>query len=490
MTYIAAIDQGTTSCRTIIFDSLWRVCSSVQEEITQYYPQPGWVEHDPEEIWETQYRTLTRAIADAGLKAEQITAIGITNQRETTVVWDVRTGKAIHPAIVWQDRRTSAICYDLQEKGYSDHIKSITGLMTDAYFSGPKIQWLLNEVEGARELANAGFLKFGTIDSWLIWKLTHGSVHATDHSNASRTMLYDLHSGAWSLPMCDLLQVPVSLLGEIKDSNAFYGNAHINGTKIPIMGVAGDQQAALFGQQCFLPGQAKNTYGTGCFLLMNIGLQPVWSKNGLLTTIAWSLNGQRTFALEGSVFIGGAVIQWLRDELQLIQTAEETSALAASVPDNGGVYFVPAFTGLGAPYWNMEARGMITGLSRGSKKAHIVRAALESIAYQSKDLIRAMEKDCGIPLNELKTDGGATMNDWLMQFQSDILQCPIFRASNMESTALGAAMLAAGNLDRQMESSNSLEPSFQPKMPLIQSEQLYQNWLNEVERLLPSASKS
>jgi glycerol kinase len=486
--YIAALDQGTTSCRTLIFDSAWNICSCIQQEFKQYYPQPGWVEHDPEEIWLTQFSTLERAIAEAGIEAAQIASIGITNQRETTVIWDIRTGQPIHNAIVWQDRRTAEICYDLQKNGHAEDIKHITGLMTDAYFSGTKIQWMLNQVQGARELAEAGYLKFGTIDSWLIWKLTQGKVHATDHSNASRTMLYDLHSGTWSPHMCNLLQVPLSMLAEIKDSNACYGHAQVQGMAIPIMGVAGDQQAALFGQQCFMPGEAKNTYGTGCFLLMNIGHQPIWSNHGLLTTIAWSINGKRTFALEGSIFIGGAVIQWLRDELHLIQHAEETADLAASVPDNGGVYFVPAFTGLGAPYWNMEARGMISGLSRGSKKAHIVRAALESIAYQNKDLIVAMEKDSGITLQGLKADGGATMNDWLMQFQSDILQSPIFRASTMESTALGAAMLAAGLTDSPTHSSGSMIPTFLPAMAADQSAQLYRNWLTEVTRLLQSGS--
>ena len=442
--YILALDQGTTSSRSLIFNQQGQISGLSQQPFQQHFPQPGWVEHDALEIWESQRATMVDAVERAGISWEQIAAIGITNQRETTVIWDRNTGVPIHPAIVWQDRRTAEFCDALKAAGQADKIQEKTGLIVDAYFSATKIKWILDEVPGAREKADDGSLAFGTIDTWLTWKLTDGAVHVTDPSNASRTMLYNIHTLDWDEELLELFDVPRSLLPDVQPSSHIYGetNAIHTGVSIPIAGIAGDQQAALFGQQCTEPGMIKNTYGTGCFMLMNTGVQAVRSNNNLLTTIAWQVNGQTTYALEGSVFIGGAVVQWLRDGLKIIQDSQDVEALAAQVPDTGGVYVVPAFAGLGAPHWNPHVRGAVFGLTRGSSDAHVARAALDSIAYQTYDVLRAMQADAKLPLKELRVDGGGAVNDALMQFQSDLLQCAVVRPTITETTALGAAYLA------------------------------------------------
>jgi len=438
--YILALDQGTTSSRSILFDREGRLCACVSEPFEQIYPRPGWVEHDPEAIWRAQCNSARAAIRNAGIDPEEIAAIGVTNQRETTVVWDRKTGEPIHNAIVWQCRRTSGICEKLKTDGLDEECRNRTGLVVDAYFSGTKVQWLLDNVPGARARAEAGDLCFGTIDSWLLYKLT--GRHATDYSNASRTMLYNIHSLAWDSLLLDCLRVPAAMLPEVAPTSGVFGVTTLFGPEIPVASLCGDQQSALFGQAAFEPGNCKNTYGTGCFVLMNIGSQPVQSRHGLITTIAWGLDGRVEYALEGSVFIGGAVIQWLRDEMNIIQTAAESELIAALVDDSNGVRIVPAFVGLGAPYWDMHARGTITGLTRGANRAHIVRAALESISFQSADVIRSMESDSGTAIPQLRVDGGAAANNLLMQHQADVLGIPVIRGQVIETTALGAAFLA------------------------------------------------
>lgn len=441
---ILALDQGTTSSRAILFDHAGSIVGVAQEEFEQIFPTPGWVEHNPKDIWRSQLATARKVLKDSGVTASDVKAIGITNQRETTVVWDRRTGEPIYNAIVWQDRRTAAACDALRSSGRGPLFQKKTGLVLDAYFSGTKVQWILDHVQGARDLANQGHLAFGTIDSWLIWNLTGGKTHATDASNASRTLLCNIHSVDWDPELCEILDVPISLLPEIVSSSAVVAHTQedLLGSAIPIAGIAGDQQAALFGQGCVEAGMVKNTYGTGCFMLMNTGTKPVPSTNNLLTTIAWQIGGKTEYALEGSVFIGGAVVQWLRDGLEFVGASSEIEALAMEVKSSDGVVVVPAFTGLGAPHWDAYARGTIFGLTRGSTKAHIARAALESIAFQVSDVIHAMEKDAGIALAELRVDGGASANDMLMQFQADVLQTTVIRPKILETTALGAAFLA------------------------------------------------
>ncbi|MBR0175144.1 MAG: glycerol kinase GlpK [Bacteroidales bacterium] len=442
--YILALDQGTSSSRALVFDHEGNVCSVAQMEFTQHFPQPGWVEHDPMEIWASEAAVIAEAISKIGINGKDIAAIGITNQRETTIVWDAETGKPVHNAIVWQDRRTAAYCDELKARGLTDKIREKTGLIIDAYFSGTKIKWILDNVPGARERAEAGKLRFGTVDSWLVWQLTKGEVHITDVTNASRTMLFNINTLEWDKEMLDLLGIPASMLPEVKSSSEVYGHTKttIFAHEVPIAGIAGDQQAALFGQMCTTPGSVKNTYGTGCFLLMNTGTKPILSKNKLLTTIAWKIGDTVNYALEGSIFVGGSVVQWLRDGLGIIRSSSEIEALASSVPDNGGVYFVPALTGMGAPYWDQDARGTICGLTRGASAAHIARAALEGIAFQTMDIVSAMEKDAGVKLAELKVDGGASRNNLLMQFQSDVLGADVVRPKVTETTGMGAAYLA------------------------------------------------
>ncbi|MCF0146829.1 MAG: glycerol kinase GlpK [Clostridium sp.] len=443
--YIIALDQGTTSSRAIVFDKEQNILGVSQKEFTQIYPKEGWVEHDPLEIWATQYGVLQEVIAKTNISQDEVAAIGITNQRETTIVWDKNTGAPVYNAIVWQCRRTADICDNLKAKGLEGYIKENTGLVVDAYFSGTKIKWILDNVEGAREKAERGDLLFGTVDTWLVWKLTNGKVHITDYTNASRTMLYNIKDLKWDDRILEELNIPKSMLPEVKNSSEVYGYTNLGGksdVNVPIAGIAGDQQAALFGQTCFEKGEAKNTYGTGCFLLMNTGEEMVESKNGLLTTIAIGLDGKVQYALEGSVFVGGAVVQWLRDELKLVNDSADTEYFATKVDDNGGVYIVPAFVGLGAPHWDMYARGAIFGLTRGANRNHLIRAALESIAYQTKDLIDAMKEDLGTELKGIKVDGGASRNKFLMQFQSDILGTNVIRPIISETTALGAACLA------------------------------------------------
>ncbi|SEN87366.1 glycerol kinase [Mucilaginibacter gossypiicola] len=442
--YILALDQGTTSSRAIIFDHAGKIITSAQKEFKQYFPKPGWVEHDPNEIWAGQISVAVEAIAKAGLGGGNIKAIGITNQRETTIVWNRKTGEPIHNAIVWQDRRTAAFCDELKQNGYSDMIRDKTGLVIDAYFSGSKIKWILDNVEGARAQAEAGELAFGTVDSWLIWQLTRSEVHATDVTNAGRTMLFNIRTQQWDDELLQLFNIPKSILPEVKQSSELYGHTanNIFAQRIPIAGIAGDQHAALFGQMCIDKAMVKNTYGTGCFMLMNIGHEFIKSKNNLLTTIAWKINGEITYAFEGSIFIGGAVVQWLRDGLGIIKTSADIEKLATSVKDTAGVYFVPAFAGLGAPYWDPEVRGAIVGLTRGATAAHISRAALASIAYQTMDVLKAMEADAGMEIKELRVDGGATANNLLMQFQSDVLNCKVIRPEVTETTALGVAYMA------------------------------------------------
>jgi len=469
---ILALDQGTTSSRAILFDEAGEIRALAQKEFRQFYPQPGWVEHDPMEIWRTQSETASHAIGN-----EQVDAIGITNQRETTVVWDRTTGEPIYPAIVWQDRRTAAECDRLKAEGRAEWIAAKTGLIPDAYFSATKLRWLLDHVSGARAKAERGELAFGTIDTWLIWKLTEGVRHVTDPTNASRTLLFDLHRQAWDDELLKLFDIPRSILPEVLPSSGDFGETTLFGKAIPIRGVAGDQQAALFGQQCLSPGMAKNTYGTGCFLLMHTGETPVRSQNQLLTTAAISLGDSPAYALEGSVFIAGAAIGWLRDGLKLIQTAEEIDPLARSVPDNGGVYFVPAFAGLGAPHWDPHARGLIHGLTRGTTAGHLARATLEAIAYQTADVLRAMEKDSGIELTQLRADGGAARCDFLLQFQADLLGVPVVRPHVTETTALGAAQLAG-----LPPGTWKAERRFEPSMEVSQREALLAGWREALRR--------
>ncbi|MXV49454.1 glycerol kinase GlpK [Pedobacter sp. HMF7647] len=442
--YILALDQGTTSSRAIVFDHDGKVRSVAQKEFTQIFPQSGWVEHDPNEIWSTQAGVAAEATVKMGINGKNIKAIGITNQRETTIVWDRETGEPVYNAIVWQDRRTAPFCNQLKNEGKTDLIRSKTGLVIDSYFSGTKIKWILDNVEDARDKANAGKLAFGTVDSWLVWKFTRGKVHVTDITNASRTMLFNIRTQQWDDELLALLDIPKSMLPEVKQSSEIYGETTttIFASKIPIAGMAGDQHAALFGQMCIEKAMVKNTYGTGCFMLMNIGNEFIASKNNLLTTIAWKINGEVQYAFEGSIFIGGAVVQWLRDGLGIIKTSADIEKLALSVADTGGVFFVPAFAGLGAPYWKPDVRGTIVGLSRGTTAGHIARAAIESIAYQTMDVLRAMEADAGMKIKELRVDGGATANDLLMQFQANLLNCKVIRPTIVETTALGAAYLA------------------------------------------------
>ncbi len=440
--YILSLDQGTTSSRAILFDNEQNIVALAQKEFNQYYPHSGWVEHNPMEIYSSQYAVMMEAVTESGIAIEDIAAIGITNQRETTVVWDRNTGRPVYNAIVWQCRRTAPICDELERRGLKDYIKKTTGLVLDAYFSATKIKWILDNVEGAREKAERGDLLFGTVDSWLLWKLTGGKVHATDYTNASRTMLYDIHRLCWDEKLLAELDIPRSMLPQVCDSSHVYGTCNIQGVDVPIAGIAGDQQAALFGQGCFEKGDAKNTYGTGCFLLMNTGDEACESRHGLVTTIAVGLEGKVQYALEGSVFVGGAVIQWLRDQMRFIREARDAEYFAQKVDSTEGVYFVPAFTGLGAPYWDMYARGAIVGITRGTKPEHIIRAAQESIAFQSADLVLAMEMDTGAKMTELKVDGGASRDRFLMQFQADILGKQVRRPMIRETTALGAAYLA------------------------------------------------
>ncbi|MGM5469564.1 glycerol kinase GlpK [Flavobacteriaceae bacterium LMO-SS05] len=442
--YILALDQGTTSSRAIVFDKQGAIVSVAQKEFTQYFPNPGWVEHDPLEIWSTQAGVAAEAIAKKGLNVENIAAIGITNQRETVVVWDKKTGKPVYNAIVWQDKRTSSYCDELKKQGRNDSIRKKTGLVIDSYFSGTKVKWILDHVEGARARAEAGDLILGTIDTWLIWNFTKGEEHVTDVSNASRTLMFNINTLEWDDELLELLTIPKSMLPKVKQSSEVYGHTKSTfyDSKIPIAGIAGDQQAALFGQMCTKPGMVKNTYGTGCFMLMNIGERPIVSKNNLLTTVAWKINGKTHYAFEGSIFIAGAVVQWLRDSLKIIRNSSDVENLANSVESTEGVYFVPAFAGLGAPHWNQHAQGTIFGLTRGSTDAHIARAALESIAYQTMDVLKAMEADSGISIKELRVDGGATVNNMLMQFQADVLNTITVRPKVVETTAMGAAFLA------------------------------------------------
>jgi glycerol kinase len=468
---ILALDQGTTSSRAIVFDKAGSVLAQAQKEFRQIYPNPGWVEHDGSEIWSSQAGVAAEAIAQAGVNGKDIAAIGITNQRETTLIWDRSTGKPVYNAIVWQDRRTSEYCDELKAQGLAEKIRSKTGLIIDAYFSGTKVRWILENAEGVRKRAEKGELAFGTMDSWLIWNLTRGDVHVTDVTNASRTMLFNIHTGEWDDEILKLMDIPESLLPEVKSSSEVYGETKttIFATKVPIAGIAGDQQAALFGQRCIEPGMVKNTYGTGCFMVMNTGEKPIISKNNLLTTIAWKVDGKTVYAIEGSIFIAGAVVQWLRDELGLIRTAPEIEKLASSVQDNGGAYLVPAFAGLGAPHWDQYARGTMVGITRGTSAGHIARAALEGIAYQTMDVLNAMEGDSGIEIRELRVDGGATANDLLMQFQADILQVPVVRPKILETTALGAAYLAGlavGYWKDQKDISQQwqVDTKFEPKM--------------------------
>lgn len=486
--YILALDQGTTSSRAIVFDKESRIVSLAQKEYTQIFPRSGWVEHNPQEIWETQSQTAIEALEKANLTAKDIAAIGITNQRETTVCWNRKTGEPVYSAIVWQDRRTSAFCDEIRA-GYSDLIRRKTGLEVDAYFSASKLNWILENIENARDLAEKGELYFGTIDSWLIWKMTGGELHVTDVSNASRTMLFNIHDLNWDEELLEIFNVPRAVLPRVTSSSEIYGEVKLPSelAGIPIAGNAGDQQAALFGQACLEAGMSKNTYGTGCFMLQNTGVKPVESKNRLLTTIGWQIGDVTEYALEGSVFIGGAVIQWLRDALGIIEKSSDVEALASSVADNGGVYFVPAFTGLGTPHWNQTARGTIIGLTRGTGKAHIARAALESIAYQTADLLDAMHADAGIELKELRVDGGATSNAGLLQFQADILQIPVVRSRITETTALGAGYLAGlavgfWQSKGEIKQAWQIDKIFEPQMPAEKAKQLRARWTKAVER--------
>ena len=488
MAYIMSLDQGTTSSRCILFDRSGRICSSAQREFRQIFPQPGWVEHDPTEIWRTTLEVAKNAMEKLGVEADQITAIGITNQRETTVLWDKRTGMPVYNAIVWQCRRTADMIDRLTAQGHGDTIRKKTGLVPDAYFSGSKIRWILDNVPGAREKAEKGQLLFGTIDTWLIWNLTGGRVHVTDYTNASRTMLYNIHTLQWDEELLQLLDIPPSILPEVKPSSCIYGETEFEllGGQIPIAGAAGDQQCAMFGQCCFEPGQMKNTYGTGCFLLMNTGETPVESHNGLVTTIAAGLPGKIHYALEGSIFVAGAAIQWLRDQLDILTSAKESYQYAVSVPDTAGAYVVPAFAGLGAPHWDQHARGCVVGITRSFCRAHLVRATLESLAYQTYDICKAMEQDSGIPIAQLKVDGGACANDFLMQFQSDMLDCQVHRPQCIETTALGAAYLAGLAVGyweslEDIRDNWALDQVFSPEMDAAERQQLLKGWHKAVK---------
>ncbi|MEQ9098735.1 MAG: glycerol kinase GlpK [Imperialibacter sp.] len=484
--YIVALDQGTTSSRAIIFNADGSILGSAQKEFRQIFPKPGWVEHDPDEIWATQWEVFKKALADHKVAPSQIAAIGITNQRETTVVWDRKTGQPIFNAIVWQDRRTAEICEKLKADGHEQYIRENTGLVVDAYFSGTKVQWILDNVEGARKRAEKGELAFGTIDSWLVWKLTNGKKHVTDYTNASRTLLYNIKKLEWDSTLLKALKVPESLLPEVKPSSHHFGDLEMDGVKIPIAGIAGDQQAALFGQACFEPGMAKNTYGTGCFMLMNTGTKMQLSHSGLVSTIAWGLEGKVTYALEGSIFIAGAAVQWLRDGLKLIDEAPDSEYFAVKAGDSEGVYVVPAFAGLGAPYWDMYARGAIFGLTRDTGKSHLVKATLESMAYQTKDVLEAMQKDAGLSLKTLKVDGGATANNFLMQFQADILGANVERPSIIESTAMGAAFLAGIEVglwsQKEIVKNREINRVFTPEMEEDDRKRLYNGWKSAVKR--------
>ena len=489
--YVMALDAGTTSNRCILFDRAGNLCSVAQKEFTQIFPQPGWVEHDANEIWATQLGVAVEAMGKIGAKAQDIAAIGITNQRETTIVWDKMTGEPVYNAIVWQCRRTSRFCDALKERGLTDFLRQRTGLVIDAYFSATKLKWILDHVPGARKRAERGELLFGTVETWLIWKLTGGRVHVTDYSNAARTMLFNINTLTWDQEILDLLEIPASLLPTPVPSSQVYGETDPSffGRPIPIAGAAGDQQAALFGQTCFEPGQAKNTYGTGCFLLMNTGERPVFSQNGLVTTIAWGLDGKVDYALEGSIFVAGAAIQWLRDELRLIDSAADTEYLAGKVLDTNGCYVVPAFTGLGAPHWDQYARGAIVGLTRGVNKNHIIRATLASIAYQTYDVIAAMEADSGIRLYNLKVDGGASANNLLMQMQSDIIQSAVSRPKCVETTALGAAYLAGlavgyWSSREDVVHNWAIDRTFTPAIPSAQRDEMVRGWERAVQRSL------
>lgn len=495
--YILSIDAGTTSARCIIFDRQGSLCAMAQRALHMAYPHDGWVEQDAQEIWEAQRAVCREAIDKLGIQPQQIAAIGITNQRETTIIWDKQTGKPIAPAIVWQCRRTASMAEDLRARGLEPYIRKTTGLLVDAYFSATKISWILDHVEGARQRAKRRELLFGTVDSWLIWNLTGGKRHVADVTNAARTMLFDIHKRAWDAAICRELDIPMQLLPEVVPSSGVLGETEpqLFGTSIPIAGVAGDQQSALFGQTCFEPGNAKNTYGTGCFLLMNTGDKPVESHNGLLTTIAWERDGEVTYALEGSVFVAGAAIQWLRDEMGLVKQSADTEALAQSVRDTGGVYFVPAFTGLGAPYWDPYARGMLIGLTRGTSRAQVVRAVLESLAYQTADVLRAMQQDAGIALQTLRADGGASANSFLMQFQADICHVPVTRPACVETTAMGAAFLAGLAVGFWTDLSDikrtvTAECTFQPKMDSAQRMKKLAGWEKAVSRCRDWASAS
>jgi glycerol kinase len=487
--FILAIDQGTTSSRAIIFDKTGKIKSIAQKEFKQIYPQTSWVEHDPNEIWSSQAGVIAEAITSVGLNGKSIAAIGITNQRETTVIWDRETGVPVYNAIVWQDRRTSNHCSELKDKGLGEKIRSKTGLIIDAYFSGTKIKWILDNVEGAREKAEKGRLAFGTIDSWLVWNLTRGEKHVTDITNASRTMLFNIHTHEWDNELLELMDIPKAILPEVKSSSEIYGETGttIFASKIPIAGIAGDQQAALFGQMCVSPGMLKNTYGTGGFLMFNTGKTPITSTNNLLTTIGWKINGEVTYTLEGSIFIAGAVVQWLRDGLGIIKSSAEIEQLASTVEDNGGVYMVPAFAGLGAPYWDQFARGTILGLTRGTTSAHIARAALESIAFQTMDVLKAMESDSGIKVSELRVDGGATVNNLLMQVQADVIGIPLVRPKVLETTALGVAYLAGlavgfwngfDDINKQWE----IDKKFAPELNESKISNMIKGWNKAVSR--------
>ena len=489
MNYILALDQGTTSSRALLFDREGQVRSVAQKEFEQIYPNPGWVEHDPQDIWSTQMGTATEALSRAGVSGRDVAAIGITNQRETTILWDRATGEPIHNAIVWQDRRTAGLCDELRNAGHSQTFREKTGLIIDAYFSGTKVKWLLDHVDGARARAENGELAFGTVDSWLVWRLTNGQQHVTDATNASRTLLYNIHDGDWDDELLRILDIPPAVLPEVRDSSTVYGETQ--GTPfnaaIPIAGIAGDQQAALFGQLCTSPGLGKNTYGTGAFMLQNTGTEAVESENALLTTIAYQLDGTTYYALEGSIFIAGAVVQWLRDELKIIREAREVETLAREVDDNGGVYLVPAFVGLGAPHWDQYARGLIAGITRGVTQAHIARAAIESMAFQVADVIDAMEADSGIETTELRADGGAAENNLLLQFQSDILGIPTVRPKTLETTALGAAYLAGLAVDfwsdqDELRDQWALDRTFTPDMNADRVEELRAGWSKALER--------
>lgn len=486
--YIMALDQGTTSSRAILFDESGNIFHTAQQEFPQYFPQSGWVEHNPEEIWSSILSVIAGVLSEKNVSADQVAGIGITNQRETTVVWDKNTGEPIYNAIVWQSRQTAGICDELRKQGYNDLFRDKTGLLIDAYFSGTKVKWILDQVEGAREKAKNGDLLFGTIDTWLIWKLSGGKVHVTDYTNASRTLMYNIHELKWDEELLEILDIPASILPEVRPSSEIYGTTsttHFFGQQVPIAGVAGDQQAALFGQACFEKGMVKNTYGTGCFMLMNTGETAVKSENGLLTTIAWGVDGKVNYALEGSIFVAGSAIQWLRDGLRMFRSAAESEEYAEKVDSTEGVYVVPAFVGLGTPYWDSDVRGAVFGLTRGTQKEHFIRATLESLAYQTKDVLDAMEADSGISLKTLRVDGGAVANNFLMQFQSDILNVPVERPSISETTALGAAYLAGlavgfwKNTDTIAKQWH-LDHQFSPEMEEAKREDLYTGWQKAV----------